>query len=424
MSSQNDNLSAVPTAIHASRLPFATEWIQMLLAAAAMVATLPGRSQGLGLVTEKLLADFGISREVYANYNLWATLIGAVFAVGIGRIIDRVGSRVVLTVLATLLGLVVVVMAGTHSLATFAVTLTLTRGLGQSALSAASLTLVGKWFVRRINTAMAVYSIVMSIGFMIAFLLVGYFITRNGWRVAWSGIGWTLLLLAAPLFALLVRNSPESVGLPVDGEAETNTADTELNRGATLSQALATPAFWVIGIGSALYGLIASGIGIFNESILAERGFAASVYHNTLAVTALVSLIGNFLGGALTANRPLYTQHRLMGVALLILAAALVALMHVSSITAVMLVAALMGIAGGFVIVIFFAYWGRAFGRKHLGQIQGVAQALTVLASATGPLLFAYCKTQTGSYVGAFYGLAGVVVLFAVGAWVVPAPKS
>ena len=113
-----------------------------------------------------------------------------------------------------------------------------------------------------------------------------------------------------------------------------------------------------------------------------------------------------------------------MGIALLILAAALVALMHVSSIMAVMLVAALMGIAGGFVIVIFFAYWGRAFGRKHLGQIQGVAQALTVLASATGPLLFAYCKTQTGSYVGAFYGLAGVVVLFAVGAWLVPAPKS
>jgi len=141
-------------------------------------------------------------------------------------------------------------------------------------------------------------------------------------------------------------------------------------------------------------------------------------------VTALVSLFGNFLGGALTANRPLYTNHRLLGIALLLLAASLVALMHVSTVTAVMMVAAFMGIAGGFVIVIFFAYWGRAFGRKNLGQIQGVAQALTVLASATGPLLFAYCKTQTGSYVGAFYGLAAVVVLFGVGAWLVPTPKS
>jgi hypothetical protein len=39
-----------------------------------------------------------------------------------------------------------------------------------------------------------------------------------------------------------------------------------------------------------------------------------------------------------------------------------------------------MGLAGGFVIVIFFSFWSRAFGRAHLGKIQGVAQAPTVLA--------------------------------------------
>jgi hypothetical protein len=37
---------------------------------------------------------------------------------------------------------------------------------------------------------------------------------------------------------------------------------------------------------SALYGLIASGIGLFNESILNERGFAPGTYYNTLVVTA------------------------------------------------------------------------------------------------------------------------------------------
>ena len=43
---------------------------------------------------------------------------------------------------------------------------------------------------------------------------------------------------------------------------------------ATLAAALRSPAFWVFGIASSLYGLAASGIGLFNESILAERGFA------------------------------------------------------------------------------------------------------------------------------------------------------
>jgi hypothetical protein len=30
-----------------------------------------------------------------------------------------------------------------------------------------------------------------------------------------------------------------------------------------------------------------------------------------------------------------------------------------------------MGLAGGFVMVIFFSFWGRAYGRAHLGRIQG-----------------------------------------------------
>ena len=33
-----------------------------------------------------------------------------------------------------------------------------------------------------------------------------------------------------------------------------------------------------------------------------------------------------------------------------------------------------MGLAGGFVMVVFFSFWGRAFGRAHLGRIQGAAQ--------------------------------------------------
>ena len=37
-------------------------WVILLLAAAAMVGTLPGRTQGLGLVTEPLIADLQLGR--------------------------------------------------------------------------------------------------------------------------------------------------------------------------------------------------------------------------------------------------------------------------------------------------------------------------------------------------------------------------
>ena len=61
----------------------------MPLAALAMVATLPGRTHGLGLITEPLLADLGLDRVGYAAVNLWATLLGALFCVPCGWLLDR-----------------------------------------------------------------------------------------------------------------------------------------------------------------------------------------------------------------------------------------------------------------------------------------------------------------------------------------------
>ena len=86
--------------------------------------------------------------------------------------------------------------------------------------------------------------------------------------------------------------------------------------------------------------------------------------------------------------------------------------------------AIVMGLSGGFVMVVFFSFWARAYGRAHLGRIQGAAQILTVLASAVGPLLLAQCVTWTGSYAAAFYALAGVVAALACAAALVPMPAS
>ena len=73
-----------------------------------------------------------------------------------------------LTVLALLLGVVVVAMSRAAGFAALLVFVTLTRGLGQSALSVVSLAMVGKWFRQRLTKAMAIYALVMSVGFMIA----------------------------------------------------------------------------------------------------------------------------------------------------------------------------------------------------------------------------------------------------------------
>ena len=396
-------------------LPFYYGWVHVFIAALAMVGTLPGRTQGLGLITEPLLRDLQIDRVAFARINLWATLIGALFTVGVGRLIDRFGSRIVLTVVAVSLAFVVLGMSVTHSIIAIAILITLTRGFGQSALSVVSITIVGKWFVRRLNLAMAVYTIALSVGFMLAFPSIGAIVQANGWRTAWWIMGLALLFVLAPLALLLVRRSPEACSIEPDAEPTELSLPTDY----TLTEALSTPGFWVFGVSSAIYGLIASGIALFNESILAERHFDASTYYRSLVIVALTSLVGNFLGGWIATK---WQMNRLLSFAMVLLAGSLLALPHVSTQIHVAIYAAVMGLAGGFVIVIFFSYWSAAYGRKHLGKIQGAAQALTVIASALGPLVLAETVSRTGSYASIFYLLAVVVPMLALLAWFVTTP--
>ena len=413
--------------VHIDRAPRLGErvyygWVVLGVATLAMVGTLPGRTQGLGLITEPLLRDLGISRVAFAQINLVATLVGSLFCIGIGKLIDRTGSRIVLTVTALALGLTVLGMSQASGAIAMLVAITLTRGFGQSALSVISLAMIGKWFRRLLTRAMAVYALVMSIGFMVAFPLVGSIVQSSGWRTAWAAIGVGLVFGLAPIAWLFDRSTPESIGIEVDGGGGTQD-DTQLDAGAqaTLGEALRSPAFWVFAAASSVYGLVASGIGLLNESILVERGFTPDIYYQALAVTAITGLFGNFFAGALAGRTSL---RAILIAALLVLAAGLTGLAHVSTTAHVMAQAVAMGVAGGFIMVVFFSFWGRAYGRAHLGRIQGAAQAMTVVASAVGPLFLALWSEATGSYAVAFYVLAAVVALLALAAAVVPVPAG
>ena len=182
-----------------SRLPFYYGWVSVVLGAMAMLATLPGRTQGLGLVTEQLLVDLNLNRNFYAQMNLWATLLGALCCLPVGQLLDRYGSRRVLVVIVAALALNVWCMSAVTSAGLLFVLMTLTRGLGQSALSVVSITLVGKWFPNRISLAMGVYAVLVGLLFATAFVLVGWAVREQGWRIAWRDIAIALANIRAAL---------------------------------------------------------------------------------------------------------------------------------------------------------------------------------------------------------------------------------
>jgi MFS family permease len=378
-------------------------WGNVVLAALLMAATLPGRTQGLGMITEPLLRDLGLDRVVYADINLWATLIGAAFCLPAGWLFDRLGLRLTTVSILVLLGVVVWRMSvHAGSVPVFFVLVLLTRGLGQSALSVASLTIVGKSSGRRVGLAMGIYSALVTVFFVGAFQLVGRAVISQGWRRAWMEIASALLAVVTPLTLLLLRETKT----PAPGE--TPQAVEAAREGLNLAQALRTPAFWVFGGATALYGLVASGLGLFNQSVLAERGFDPKTYYAFLSGTTAIGLAGQLLCGWLSTR---CSMPRLLALAMILYSLGLAFLPLIRTQPQLWLCAVLVGLSGGFITVLFFAIWSHAFGLIELGRIQGTAQMLTVFASAVGPLLFARCFARFHSYTPALWTLAPIVLI-------------
>jgi MFS family permease len=384
----------------------------IVLAALAMVGTLPGRTHGLGLITEGLLADLQLDRSAFARINLLATLIGAAFCWPCGWLLDRFGIRLTGAVIILLLGISTVGIAQSQTSSALSVWITLTRGFGQSMLSVVSITLCGRASLGlRHATAMAFYSLLVSLMFIAAFRTLGSAIPTMGWRDAWWRLGW-IVILAAPVFGLL---TVETRSVKKSGEEEGFK-----QHAVTMRQALGTPAFWVFAVASSMYAFVSSGMSLFNQSILSERQFDASVYYNLLAISTLAGLLGN-LGAGWLATRTTYG--RLMAIAMTIYALALVTFPWVSNLYQVFAYGIAIGACGGIVTVVFFGVWSYMFGRRNLGKIQGLAQLATVLASAAGPLAFAESMQRFQSYTPVFWMLAPVIAIIATVSWIVRVPR-
>jgi MFS family permease len=399
-------------------------WVHVGVAALAMVATLPGRTHGLGLFTEPIRATFGLNTEDYGLLNMGATLLGALFCLPCGWLLDRLGTRGVLIGVMAALGGVVVVMSrlegdssSTILLVNLFLLILLTRGLGQSALSVASLSLIGRTASRRGGWTMGVYSVLVSAGFLSAFGILREVVKRfpNEWREAWAGIG--VAVIAAGLLAgALVR--PRLLGA---GSEQTKADDGETSR--TLGEALRTPAFWTFAVAVSFYGMVAAGTSLFNESILQTLLLddTKRIFLNVTLLGIPVGLVSNLLGGWLISH---WSMSRMLAGAMLALAAALIAFPSLTAEWQVYLYAAVLAAAGGVITVCFFAVWRAGFGPVHLGKIQGAAQMLTVLFSALGPWLFGWARERLGSYMPLFPYLAAASLALALATWLTGLPEE
>ena len=357
---------------------------------------------GLGLITEQLLVDLGVTRSSYAELNLWATFIGALFLFGTGPALDRSLRWTTTAVLAAFSG-AVFWLAHLPGPGLLLPVLILTRGLGQSSLSLSAVAIVGKSFKKKLSPAMGVFAVATSLLFVAAIPSVDSLLGQLGWRKVWMILAAVILGISL-LVAFLIRDPQAQKSRGEDDQTTT---------GMPLREALRSTFFWVLTIGIGIYYFAFTGITLFSESLVVSLDFSRDLRNWFLAIMMFSGLASNLCCGWLMQR---VSVPNIFGGAMIIFTACLIGFPLASgSIGLIYAVAVALGVGSGAVTVIFFAGFADLFGKRHLGKIQGVAQAITVASSGTGPLFFARSFESSGSYSSVFFILAPLALL--VGIW-------
>lgn len=232
--------------------------------------------------------------------------------------------------------------------------------------------------------------------------LVHLLIAKTDWRTAWvvqAVLIWVLLL---PPVLLLVRRTPESMGLRPDGDPPRQ-ADSELPDAITerreeewtVGEAFRTSTFWLLTAAGVSQPLISTALTFHHVSFMASRGLDATMASLVFTVMAPFSLAGTFLAGAL-ADR--FAVRYLLVTAQGMLMAALLWSVTISMAWQALIYGGLLGLTSGFGMTLHSVVWPSYFGRRHLGSIRSVATAGMVASAAIGPLPFGWLFDLTGSY--------------------------
>lgn len=408
----------------AARLPFHYGWV--ILACVCLAGfTRQGSALGtLSIFIEPMVGEFGWSRTAISAAVSVGGILGALIAPALGTFLDRNGARAVLLLAVLLTAGSTFLLSFSQSLAWFFACYCVARMSFAGPYDLGIYGSVVNWFYRRRAFATSVVTLAQMIGLVIMPLVAFFVMQAGGWRSAWAAVGATVLVVGfLPVWLLHVRR-PEDLGQRLDGEAgapAVSAGGTSAPEPAyTRAQALATPAFWLLGLFTLLAFPVQSGISLHQAPLLLERGLAPGVAAAAVSLFALSSALAGFAYGFWPRRVPLRYALLLTGI---VLGAASLLTARVASPLEAYAAASLLGAGVGGLLTMLPIAWADYFGRSSYGAIRGVALGFQVAGQALGPVLSGALHDWTGDYGASLATCAGLAAAAGVVALLAKPPR-
>lgn len=388
-------------------------------------ASSPGQTFGISVYNEPIRTSLGLSHSELALAYMLGTILGAMPLTYVGMFMDRQGLRrtllVILTVLLT--ACVTLAMAGNWFALLFA--FAMLRLVGPGAMAFLSGNTLPFWFERRLGLVEGIRTLSIASAMAIMPQVNSWLIDVYDWRTAYLIQGGVIFGVLFPAFFFIVRNRPEDIGQQIDNGKVLPDSHPHARRivsDLTLSEAVRTPAFWVVSAGVGMFSMILTAIVFHFIPILQDRGLTEADYKLTMTFFAIFWATFQFSGGTLSDFIP---ARWLCAAGLSGLAMSSVLLINVNSTAMCVAVGILLGASQGTFFGSTHPLWARYFGRRHLGRIRGVVTTGTVASSSLGPFIAGGARDWLGSFDLALWLFVALPIpLVIAAAWVKPPAKS
>ncbi len=282
--------------------------------------------------------------------------------------------------------------------------------------------LVTKWFEKKRGLAIGIVMSGIPFGSVIMMPIIGIISRELGWRYTYIFSGILVLLINIPLVLLVMKNSPQDIGLLPDGtkqvaknvagEQQRTSPAANLNSSTTsLNAYLRKLPTWLVCLSLPLFTIGASSILQHEVAFITDMGISAAIAVSALGFTSGFLGVGGFaagwLGDRIRRNYVviIFTLFTLLGI---------VILLRTNSIFMIWLFVVLFGIGTGAPGVIFPLAVADIFGKDGFNTLFGFANFFFSAGFAFGPPLAGYIFDLTGSYSLVFMLAIGVNALAAL----------
>jgi len=252
-----------------------------------------------GLFIPVLQAEFGWRRPaITAALSMFIGLLVLSLPIA-GRLVDRFGARRIVVPSIAMYGAALAsVYWISGSLIHFYVIYGVIAVVGSGAQSLTYIKVLCAWFDRRRGLAIGACMAGYGLGYVFVPMITQFLIHRFGWRFAYLGLGSLAILGALPVVALLMRNTPQKLGLEMDGR-RAELAKPVQQAGKTFLESARTREFWLLASAFVLMSAALNGVQAQIVPLLTDRGMTAATAALMLSAIGLGSFPGRLLVGFL-----------------------------------------------------------------------------------------------------------------------------